>query len=247
MNLDKNRLFPNQIFDMDFTECVGLTTSDIAGNIQGVPFSSDFSYAMTFQLQNLPPTTNGEDPEAGMDTGIAYGFLPQKETTFTAKTYGELYAANAANYTPMQKKSALQYALPGKTRILVSGDNFADIKAAVLAGQPVSMPMSWFQTFSGAGQDGILTTMLGEVTNHNVAVYDVVVDDGVERLLGKPWLGPGYGYGGYFKMDKTICNIVCRDAFVYTLTAKRWQSIVRILLQYRFPYLKDFTNQLLEI
>jgi len=271
MNLDKLQLFPNQATDHDETECVALSVADIAGNIDGQAYDPDFSYAFALKLMGVLPTTGGEDPLAGMQSAVCFGLLPAAEETFTALTVGELYVANFQNYTPTQCQEALQCVKKGVRNVLGQGDDFDSIKAALQAGNAVSMPMSWFSSFTAAGYGnivtknpdgtytttgggtptGILPTPSGTITSHNVAVYAVDKDnvtitiDGVEYLQIKPWLGKGWGRGGYALLNREICNTVCQGAYVFDPNATRWISILGVLVT-RFPTVAPYLPQLLQ-
>jgi|GEM_PF-4563202 len=271
MNLDTLQLFPNQTTDHDFTECVALSVADIAGNIDGRAYDPDFSYAFTLKLMGEQPTTAGSDPLAGMQSAVCFGLLPTAEETFTALSVGELYVANFQNYTPAQCQNALQSVKKGVRNVLGNGDDFDSIKAALEAGNAVSMPMSWFSSFTAAGfgnivtknpdgtytttgggtPTGILPTPSGTVTSHNVAVYAVDKDnvtiaiDGVEYLQIKPWLGKGWGRGGYALINREICNTVCEGAYVFDPNATRWISILGVLVT-RFPTVAPYLPQLLQ-
>lgn len=218
MNLDTNKVFPNQEIDNDQTECVALTVADIAGNTDKQLYDPDMVYAMTLLLEGQQPNTNGLDPEQGMMAAICFGLLPISLETFTAKTMGELYVANAANYTPIQKAAMAQHVKNGKKDLFT----YADVVAEIQAGNPVSLPMHWYQNFTTAEES--LTQPIGQFTNHNVAVYDA---DPVKGIMIKPWLGPDYGIGGYTWMSETIfTQVFAGTAYAFDPTALRWLSLL---------------------
>lgn len=198
MNLDKLKLFPNQLTDSDQTECCALTVSDIAGNIFNTPFSNDFTYAATLNLENIAPTDAGADPRAAMYSVPLYGLLPASFETFTSKTEGELYAANFANYTPAQKQLAKEYQMCAKPVPM----DYQDVIKVLQSGYAVSLAMKWYW---GSNPPTILTlpTVGQQFTNHNVAVYDWEDPRG---LTVKPWLGASAGENGYCFLPRDSFN-----------------------------------------
>jgi hypothetical protein len=235
MNLDKLRLFPNQILDGDFTECVGLSVADIAGNIWEIPFNADFTYAASLYIQGKSPTTAGTDPRAGMYSGCAYGFLPDTDETFTASTVGELYAANLNNYSAQQKAQALPYAIPSKP---VAAD-WKSVLAKLDAGVAVSLPLKWYPNFL-IPVNGVLQAPQGfQFSLHNVAVYGY--DE--RGLIFKPWLGPDWGDHGYGYMPEAVYNEVGLQPYCFDTNASRFNQLISLSIVY-YPVLIGYVKSL---
>lgn len=230
MNLDKNKLFPNQLTDFDGSECVALTATDIAGNLLGTPFNSDFTYAATLYLQNVAPNTNGSDPRAGMYSAVAYGLLPQTDTTFTSRTVGELYAANFANYTPTEKAQAQKYFMNAAKPVAL---DWQSIVTKLQLGIPVSLPMRWYW---GSNPATVLTQPLtGQpFTNHNVAIYDYADPRG---LTIKMWLGPNAGENGYCFLPRPVFEASAFASYCFDQNASRLLQLISLSIVY-FPNLK---------
>lgn len=245
MNLDKNQLFPNQLTDGDFTECVGITVADVVGNMVGVPMDPDFSYAAGFNVANKEPSTAGEDPDWGTDGAIAFGCLPASLETFTALSAGEQFVMNFQNYSDEQKQKALQYAQNGKQNLY----SFDDIWNWIQKGKSgVVLTIDWYQSFNIPNLQGFLPEPSGQHEPHCVGAYDTGED--VERwLLIKPWEGKDYGIGGYAKITEDIFNKVLfptTSAYGFDSDATRWVSLLYIAVK-RFPwflsYLPSIINQ----
>lgn len=225
--IDKNQYFPNQLIDGNSTECVALTVADICGNIDSQLYDPDFNYAFTLYLQGIQPNTAGLDPRAGILSTVAYGLLPMSEADFTAKTMGELYIANFANYSKEDVASALKNARNGIKR-LYSYDEIVQYLNDEQKG--VSLAVKWFPEFNNPYSGGILPTpnTSGEYSLHNVAVYG----SGTNGLQIKPWLGPSYGFGGYGYMNCYVFSQVFQCAFAYDPKAWKWLSLVQMCLLY---------------
>lgn len=209
----------NQEIDGNTTECVVLSSSDIKGNFDKQFYDPDANYAMTLLLEGQQPNTNGLDPYQGMMSGVCFGFLPTSLETFTAQTMGELYIANAANYSPIQRAAMMQHTANG-INILFT---YADIIAQLDAGNPVALPIHWYENFTSIGTDGVLPNPSGQYSNHCVAVYGY--DE--KGLLIKPWLGAGYGDSGYGHMSQTIfTQVFTGEAYCFAPNAMRWLSLL---------------------
>ncbi len=243
MNLDRNRVFYNQLVDGDFTECGGIAASDIQGNIIGIAPDPDFSYAMGLRAAGSDPTTAGSDPKADMDGVVCWGILPASAETFTAATKGELWVANYQNYPADQQAIALQYTNLGVKNI---GADFDAIKAYIQqSGWGVSLPVHWYQNFTTVGTDGRLPSPNGGYTLHCVAVYGTIVVDGNDYLIVKPWLGPNYGSNGYAYLSRQVFAMIAQGAYGYDYRGIRWAYIVGLMVA-RFPYLIPWLPSLLK-
>ena len=230
INFDKLGLMPNQLVDGDPTECAALTTTDIVGNILGILFDPDFTYASTLRLMGLPPNTSGLDPFATMQSAIYYGCLPVSQETFTALSNGELYIANWQNYSPMERQVALRYTMNG---VMTLGADFSAILNYLANNQwCVSLPVKWYQNFMAAPQ-GLLTDPQGAYSNHNIEVVGV---DYRGYLIVKSWLGKGWGDNGYGYLSKEIFDLIAVNSFAFDPAGIRWLQILGLLLT-RFPAL----------
>lgn len=220
-NQDYNKLFPNQRIDDNETECVGLTVSDLCGNIDGKIYDPDHVYANTLKLMNLGPTTAGSDPFTGMLEPIVYGLLPISESDFTAKTMGELYVANWQNYSAQDRNSAFKNTRNGVIP-LYDYNSIVEYLSRNIGG--VSLALRWYESFNTPNQDGTLPSPLGSYSYHNVAVYDVTE----KGLLIKPWLGSTFGNGGYVYITETNFNLVELGGWAFDPSAWRWFSLGKI-------------------
>ncbi len=220
MNLDKLKNFPNQLIDGDPTECVALTVADICGNMDGVPYDPDFLYAYTLKLMGKEPNTSGLDPLTGMLTPVVYGLLPLSAADFSAKVMGELYVANYKNYSMDDRLLAQKFPRTG-VKSLWSHQEIVDFINKTQTG--VSMSIKWYGSFALCGSKGILPEPTGNFSYHNVAVYD----GGPDGLMLKPWLGGGFGHGGYCYMSESIFNEVFQSAAGF-VDSWRWFSLASI-------------------
>lgn len=226
MNLDTLKLFPNQLTDFDGTECTALSVTDIAGNIYGIPFSNDFTYAATLNLENITPTTAGADPRAAMYSVPLYGLLPAANEIFTSKTMGELYSANFANYTTGEKQLALKYPMCAKPVPL----DYDDIVKVLQSGYAVSLAMKWYW---GSTPPVVLTApTAGQLfTNHNVPVYEV----DPRGLRVKPLLGANAGENGYCFLPKETFDATAEFAMQFDTKASVRLQAISLKIVY-FPF-----------
>lgn len=228
MNLDFNKVFPNQQNPAERNpfECVGLSIADIVGNTTKSFFDPDFNYSLGFYLPNKIPADAGIIPYDAVLGAIAYGLLPVSAETFNAQTMGELFVANFNNYISDQKKLALQFAQNG-VRFL---NYFEDYPAYLQKYQQGALlTLQWYPSFSNPF-NGILTEPASDEvsSSHCVAVYDVLP----EGLLIKPWLGPSYGRGGYAILPKSVFEVVFEQGFGFDPKGWRWIWLVRTCLKY---------------
>ena len=239
-NVDRLKLFPNQFTDGNSTECTGITTADIASNIDGIPYSADFAYASSFRLQGLTPSTGGADPWADMQAACFYGMLPATDADITAKANGELFAANWQNYEKKDIAEALTHVQKPPMRI---GKDFAAIEKYIdQTGWGVSVSLKWYASFLAA-PEGVLT-MPSDTTPysyHEVACYGW---DDFGRLIIKPWVGNQNGDNGYYYLSPEVFDKVGIDSFAFNPNGSRWIAIVGMLIT-RFPALASNAVSLL--
>ncbi len=221
MNLDRLQLFPNQKIDNDPTECVALTVADICGNVDGIPYSPDFLYAYTLKLMGREPNTSGLDPFTGMLTPIVYGLLPTTLADFTAQTIGQLYVANWSNYSIDDRLAAQKISRRGVKSLYSYQDIISYLNKYQ---QGVSLCVKWYESFNLTGPNGQLPEPRGNFTYHNVAVYD----HPMRGLQLKPWLGQGFGDGGYCYMNQSIFNEVFQSAAGFDPNGWRWLNLASI-------------------
>lgn len=231
MNLDTNKIFPDQLDPAanNAQECVSLAITDICSNIDGRLYSADFSYAMALHIKGAEPSTDGLDPYAAMLATVAYGLLPASSADFTARLMGELYIANWKNYAKDDVAEALKYARKGVTT-LRSFDDVANY--LVNKKQGVVLAVRWHSNFLQTHPDGSLPLPEGDAFSyHAVAVYDRT-DKG---LMFKPWLGKNYGDGGYGYMSRQVFDEIFDCAYAFDPDANRKISLLWIVLyQLRF-------------
>lgn len=239
LNVDFNKLFPNQNLEHRETACVGETVADIVGNIIRTQCDAGFSYAAALRLIGSIPTTNGTDPLWGMRAAVAYGVLPVAEQDFDAVSTSELYEANFDNYAPEDRAHALTFAQRG---VQTLGADFILVAGYIARYQSgVSLATHWYDSFEQPLPGGKLPLPQGNFTNHNVAVYGLV--DGC--LIIKSWQGSTYGDGGYVYMSPEVFKGCVQGAWGFDPDAIRWISLVGYLIQ-RFPYLLPYLSALLQ-
>ena len=239
MNPDKLQNFPNQLVNGEITECTALTATDIAGNMDGIVYDPDFTYAMTLRLEGLEPTINGADPLTAMQSIVAYGALPASKETFTALGLGELYVSDYKHYPADQVTEALKHQQKGIKSI---GIDFDTIKNYPIG---VGGEITWFSSWMQPNADGTLPVPSGTTSNHYVAFYGSTIIHGVELLRCKPWLGKEYGDGGYVYMTLEQFKTVTKDTFTFNPAANHWVSIVGIMVT-KFPFLADKVSSLIQ-
>lgn len=227
MNLDTNKFFSQQLDpnEHDAEECVGLTIADILGNKLDQLVDPDFSYSLGFYIRGLTPSDTGIDPFAAVSATIAYGALPVSLETWNAKTTSALYSANFLNFTPQQVAAALKLAQNG-FKTLSSVSDYANYLSKYKMG--ALLGMKWYPEFLGAGESLPIPTT-SNFSEHAVAVYDY---DPMKGLLIKPWLGSGYGNGGYSWMSESVFNLTYQSGYGFTSDSYRWISLVNIWLAY---------------
>lgn len=234
MIFDKNKVFWNQLTEHDEQECVGITVADIVGNILGIVCDPDYSYATSFMVSGDTAGVDGTDPLAGFQAAVCYGVLPASNETFTAATMGEAYVAQFNNYPPNQVADARQYAQNG---ILPLGSFDDYIKYLSTYQQGAGLSMKWYPTFMGTSADGLLPEVGGAYFEHEVAVYDY--DPQGDWLVIKPWLGQGFGAGGYAYMSRQRFAQVFQGGHGFNPFALRWLSLLGIASR-RYPVLLSF-------
>lgn len=245
MNLDKNQVFWNQITNHDPDECCGITVADIVGNIIGIVCDPDFSYAASFQVNGKTPSNSGTNPISTAQGAILYGVLPASNETFTAATAGETYVANLNNYTSAQFTDALKYVQNGIV-YLTTFDDYVNFLYDYKTGAGVQM--DWYQSFLETGADGLLPAPNGQITQHEVAVYDY--DLVTDQLIFKPWLGKTFGQNGCARLSRSQFSALTKGGFGFNPKAIRWISVISILaiqfpalLNYIAPILKSLLKQ----
>lgn len=235
-NVDSGEWFPNQAVDGTYTECVAITVADILGDRDNINYSPDFTYAMTLRLQGIAPNTSGLDPWSAMLSAVAYGMLPMSDANFTALQMGELYIANWQNYEADDRATALKHVQNGCKPVYLT---FDAVLQAAQANYGVSMPMSWYSSFSTPNPDGTLSPANGAITYHNVRVVGQKTLNGVRYMIVKPWLGKNYGLGGYGLLSENQFLLCAKDAYVFDPSANRIFSLLGIAVT-RYPYLAEF-------
>jgi hypothetical protein len=237
MNLDTLKLKPNQLADFDPTECTALSAAALGGTHFNIPFNPDFTYAASLDVQGISPTITGSDPRAAMFSGCLFGYLPQTDETFTAKTMGELYASNFANYSQQERTDALAYTIPFKP----IAPDWRSIVNTLKAGNPISLPIKWFW---GALPPTVLTmpNIGDEFTLHNVVIWDWEDPRG---LTIQPWLGT-QGENGYFYLPQNVYEAAqSEQPFCLAPQASRKLQIISGAIVY-YPVLMDIAKSLLQ-
>lgn len=233
-NFDTLQRFPNQNIALRPDECVGETWADLNGNRFKQAMYPGFSYAGALRVSNTQPTTAGSDPYSGGLSVVLYGSLPTEDAPTDISTFSELFDANWANY-PM-KELASTFVQNGLKPLY----SYADIVNYIFDfRQGCQLTMKWYESFSTPNQDGTLPAPSGAFSTHCVAVYE-------DHLLGlriKPWLGPGFGAGGYAFLPQSVFSQVFVDSSGFNPQASRWVSLVKALLPRWYLY-KDIYPQL---
>lgn len=242
VSMDKMGRMPNQLSDNSLFECTALSTTDIAGNILGRLFSADFTYAATNFLSGVAPGIDpqGANPWIAIQSAIAYGLLPQEDATFTALTTNELYTADWSHYPQNQRTIALQHVMQGGIRF---GKDYEAVRAYMRqTGWGVMLSSTWYQSFMSA-PGGVLPPPAGGTSAHAPTVY--LGDNGMDMYL-KPLIGKDWGDGGYALLTRERFNQIVSDVQGFNPNGNRWISLIAILIT-RYPFLAEFTSQLLTI
>ncbi len=238
-SLNKLGIFHNQLLEHNETECEGISVSGIVGNLLGIPCDPDFSYAMALRAAGSAPTTAGADPKAAMMGAILWGCLPEADDTFDAADKGELYIANPANYSSFQYGDALTHTMNGSKQLY----SFDEVKAEILAGNPVNLGIVWWDSFMRTLSDGILPPISGSNHLHSVAVYDY--DPVADLLICEPHLGPTFAAQGYVKMSRAKFSNIFQNAYAFDAAASRWLTICIYLVTQK-PFLLPYLTSLLK-
>ena len=224
MNQDYQKRFPNQNADRRETECEAETIADLVGNIQRIPCTPDYSYAVGLRMMNIPPNTGGLDPLAGMQGAVVYGVCPADNDPLQ----GELYEANLSNYSPEEKAKALSEAQKGVVTLRSWRDIINHLDKGIGG---VALIVRWYNGFSTPGPSGVLPMPIGDHSFHCVAVYGY--DE--KGLLIKPLLGSEYGDGGYGHINGLVFTNCFEQAYAFDPFAWRWLSLAGIAVTK--PYL----------
>lgn len=241
-NIDRGIFFPNQLIDGDPTECVGLTVTDMASDLDGVIYDPDFTYAMAFRLLGSEPNTLGVDAWAGIQSAVAYGLLPMAADTMPVLMLGELYVANWQNYPADQLALALKSARNGVKSLPLDFDTI--IQHVADTKQGVGLPMVWWASFMLPNADGRLPSPSGGSSGHMVAVKGRVTIEGEQRMLIKPWLGKEYGAGGFVSLSRAQFYQCVKAAYAFDNNASRWISLIGIAIT-KYPFLADYVSSLI--
>lgn len=230
---DKNKNFPNQLTDFDVLECAALAVTDVAGNIDGRLYNPDYTYAATIFLEGVPPGEQGTDPWVAVQSAVAYGLLPIENALFTAKTKGEFYASNWANYPQSVRTIALQHQQVAPKNLGLDYD--AVVAYMQTTGYGTLLTMTWYASFTTAGVAG-LPFPTGSTTSHCVAAY---LGDDNETIYIKPWLGSTWGQQGYVPFTRQMFNTVLQRAYAFDTNGSHWWAILTIA-SLKLPYLLDY-------
>ena len=205
------------------TACVGETIADIVGNIKRTPMDPGFSYAAALKVMGVTPSTAGSDPYSGALAAIVYGALPTTAEPTNIETNSELFQANFANYPAF-----LPSVLPNAQNGLTALRSYQDIVNSLAQGTGgVVLPITFFSSFLGVSETGVLPMPTGAISEHCTAVYEAT-DAG---LRTKMWLGPNYGDGGYVYIPEPLFStIFSGTAWGFNPSANRWLNLVSILL-----------------
>lgn len=224
MNQDYLKLFPNQVTEHRPEECVGLTVSDLAGNLLRQPCDPGFTYGATEHLMNVVPNEGGTDPLSGMQSALIYGVLPEAAADFSALSTSELYEANFANYASDDKKLARTFAMKGVKTLY----DYSDIVYHLSVGiGGAALAMRWYESFNTPNADGTLPPPSGIYSNHCVAVYESTP----KGLRIKSWQGT-IGDGGYLYLNEAQFNVTHFASYAFDPTSWRWLSLVQVALQH---------------
>lgn len=240
-DLDRNKLFPNQLKDSDSTECCGISVADVVGNLIGIPADPDFSYAAGFNVAGTTPTLAGEDPAAAVDGAIAFGVLPASDETFTSLSKGEAFTMQFNNYPANQLQAAAKYAQNGVLSLYSFDDvwNYLQTKKG-----GVVLPIKFYATFMNP-VGGMLPNIGGTTSNHCTAAYDCFTTGTTRYLSIKMWLGLQYGNGGYVYMSEDIFNqCFAGKAYAFNPAGNRWISLLVIAAK-RFPWFLSYIPQII--
>lgn len=232
--IDRLQRFPDQNAEHRFSDCVGETVADIAGNIWNVPMDAGFSEAAGYALIGSTPSTSGQDGLVGMQGAVAYGVLPVSFETFDSLTRSEIYENTYDNYSQLQKDIAKGFALNGVKPL---SDLPSIINHLNTTQTGVQMTMQWYQSFNERmGPNGVLIPPdPGEAFElHSVAAYNF---DG--NLQVKPFLGPGYGLNGYCYLTPDVFGKTFMTAIGFDPNAIRWISLLGLAAT-RYPYLLSY-------
>lgn len=225
MPIDRLQRFSNQLAENRLKSCVGETVADIWGNVLNQPQDPDFSQAATFNILGVLPSTGGTSPLVGMMGAVIYGCLPTDKESFDATIMPPIFVDNFSNYTPPLKHLASLFPASGVSTLPLWEDviDYLDEEK-----QGVALEMEWYASFLTPNPDGTLPPGSGLTTNHCVAVYGY----DTRGLKIKPWLGAGYGQGGYAYLPEAMFPRIRLGAWAFNLEAIRWISLVRAWLNY---------------
>lgn len=239
--VDKNIWWPNQDVDNAPTECVGYTGGDLLADIYGFPFSADWIYMRTLQLEGVPPTTEGSDPHIGLQSLIAFGAPRYKDASVTAAQFGELYIANSENWKNEDQHAALPYIANGAGNALGNGDAFTSIITAVRnLNYGVSVATLWYPqyeepAFNGTVQSPSNYSDLG-LPGHNWVAKGMKTIDGKKYLMCKSHQGRTFGDGGWIYLSQDQVNhmlsVPGTGALTLLMQANRLISLVNIAVEY---------------
>lgn len=221
IDLDNNKRFQLQNAERRYSECVGISTSDVGGNWREMLFDSDFSEAAAFHIQGKRGSEDGVDLLSAMYAACVYGFLPENLDTSDPIQTSEAIESDWASYTPTQIATAAKFA-PAGVRSLKSYDDV--IEHLLREKMGCVLQLRWNTAWTGFGGQVPMPAADARYTDHAVACYGY----SALGLAVKAWDIPEYHY-----LPRSVFQKVFVVGYAFDMNAYKWLTIVSAILYTR--------------
>lgn len=183
-----NQNVPNTVFNTPAMPngCTAMCTTDIMTDLNKVVYSPYYTYAETCEL---------EDVQIGGELEMQYA-LNEPMTSGLQDLQGNITKTGQwYEVTPL------------------NGSLFEGICSALSIGDTsVSLASTWYESFD-VPTNGIIPTPYGETSGHNWKMCGIKTIDGEQYLIGKPWLGSGWGQDGFCYFSQGILDSIGGQAY----------------------------------
>lgn len=222
-----NQNLPNTVFDTPAMPngCTAMATTDVMTDLKKVLYSPYYTYQQTCLEEGVPVGSELEMSFALNEPRTAG--LEDLEGTIT-KT-GDWYQVTPLN-----------------------GSLFLGICSALTKGQSsVSFASTWYQSFD-TPVNGVILPPSGATSGHNWKLCGIKTINGMQYLVGKPWLGSGWGEDGFGYFSQAIIDKIGGSAFtpmesegetvVQVGTQTILESLINLLKRLELHFIGDGSN-----
>lgn len=221
----KQSFIQDQDVDGRPTSCTAYTLTTIARNENGVEYSHDYQLMKTFEVMDVPPTTEGADARQASKIPVAFGLLPKTLQPADMSTQSQAQSADQANWpVSLDQQTTKEPAyIPISPGIQ---DWFDAIRSALVIGEvenrTVGIATQWSPDFERVSSNGILTDNPNNLYwGHMCEVVWWCTINNQPYLILNTWQGSTYGDSGYVYMSRTLCNKILGALGTYAVTLQK--------------------------